>query len=124
MSRIAVALVLVGLLAPGTARAAREARFSGRLVTADAGARTITLEEFGRWTPGSHPIKRVIRLAPTTRVERVGRAPEAAPGQWPGGFTPTPLAANELRPGEFATVTAERHDGKLVAVTITVVAAR
>ena len=124
MSRIAVALLLVGLLAPGAARAAGETEYSGRIASAGAGARTITLEGFGRWTPGTRPTRQVIELRPTTRVEQVARATEPVPGQWLGGFKETPLAATELRAGEFATVTAERRDGKLLAVTITVVALR
>jgi hypothetical protein len=120
MARTAVLALMLAALLPPIAPAAGEARYSGHI--AAAGATEITLEELGPWTPGSHPITRVIELAPATRIERVARSTRAA--QWPGGFEATALAARDLRAGEFATVTVEHRDGRLVARSITVVEAR
>jgi hypothetical protein len=110
---------MVAVLLPAIAPAAGEARYSGRIAV--AGATEITLEELGPWTPGS-PITRVFALGPATRIERVARSKRAAP--WPGGFEATALAARDLRAGEFATVTAEHRDGRLVASSVTVVETR
>lgn len=120
MSRVLVLAMIIGLLAPAASFAAGGATHSGRIAAVD-GVK-ITLEEMGPWKPGARPIARVIELGPSTRVERVVRSPKAR--EWPGGFEATPLPASELRPGEFATVTVERHAGKLIAVAVTVVDAR
>lgn len=118
MSRVVVLVLIAGLLVPTAADAAAQTKYSGRIAAARGGA--VTLDEIGPWKPGSRPVARVIELSPSTRVERVARNPTAA--QWPGGFEATPLAAHDLHPGEFATVTAERHGKTLIAVSITVVA--
>lgn len=122
MSRLLVLALLAGLLVPAAAPAAGGAKHSGRIVV--TGGTEITLEELGPWKPGSRPIERVIELQPSTLVERVTRVATPARDRWPGGFEAMPLAARDLRAGEFATVTAERHGKKLVAISVTVVEAR
>jgi hypothetical protein len=126
MRYVAICLLLAGLLVPGAGRAntkragtTHEAtKHSGRIVAVGAHTKTIELEELGA---GGRELKRVIELLPDTKIGLVARSTNAAPGQWPGGFRETPLAATELKPGEFATVTTALHDGRLAAVEITVV---
>ena len=128
MRRIMIALLLAGLLVPGTGRAATDltragathpaTKHSGRIVAVGPHAATIEVEELGAL---GRQFRRVIELRPDTKIARVARSTEAAPGRWPGGFTETPLAATDLKAGEFATVTTDRHDGRLAALEITVV---
>jgi hypothetical protein len=128
MRHLAIGLLVAGLLVPGAGRAATErthagathepTKHSGRIVTTGPRATTIELEELGAQ---GRPLKRVIELQPDTKIALVARSTDAAPGQWPGDFRETPLAATELKPGEFATVTTARRDGRLSAVEITVV---
>jgi hypothetical protein len=125
MKHVVIALLLAGLLVPGAGQAAEttpaKMTHSGMIVATGRGAKAVTLEELGPWTPRSRPIKLVIELTPDTKIELVARSAEAAPGNWPGGFRETPLAATELKPGAFATVKTAKRDGRLVAVEITVV---
>ncbi len=125
MRHIVIALLLAGLLVPGAGQAAEttpaEMTHSGMIVATGRDAKAVTLEEFGPLAPKSRPIKLVIGLTSTTKIELVARSAEAAPGDWPGGFRETPLAATELKPGAFATVKTAKRDGRLIAVEITVV---
>ncbi len=116
----AAALALVASLAVAAPAAAAETTYSGDI--AAAGPHAVTLAVMGPWTPGSRPVEHVIVLTSTTRVAQVARSAKA-PG-WPGGFRTTPLSAADLRPGEFATVTAQREGRRLVARSVTVVETR
>lgn len=122
MSPIAVLFLLAALLLPAAAPAADEAKHSGSIVALGAGGREITLEEVGAWTPRIRPSARTIEIRPDTRIVEAARAGEPAPGQWPGGLRETPLAAADLRAGEYVTVITARRDGRLVALSVTVVA--
>jgi len=94
-------------------------KHSGRIVDVREGA--IVLEELGA-ARGPEPAlqKRTVALQPQTAVTLAERSDQGADG-WPGGFRPEPLSVQDLRPGDFATVTAERADGRLVARDVTVV---
>ena len=127
MRHVAIGLLVAGLLVPGAGRAAterthavarHEAKHSGRIVAIDRRAGTIEVEELGAQ---GRSVRRTMELLPDTKIARVARSTDAAPGQWPGGFRETPLAATELAPGEFATVTTAQRAGRLAAVEITVV---
>lgn len=128
MRHVLIGLLLAGLFVPGAGRAAtagahagaRHAatKHSGRIVAMRQGARTIELEELGAQ---GRSLRRTIELLPDTKIALVARSREVAPGRWPGGFTETPLAATELAPGEFVTVTTAQRAGRLAAVEITVV---
>lgn len=123
MSRRLIALVLTGMvLASSTAHGAAETRHSGTIARLSANGRTITLEEMGPWTAGGHARDELsIALEPSTKIELVARSKQAAAGQWPGGFTETPLAPSDLRAGDYVTVAAEPNHGRVVALSITVI---
>ncbi len=127
MSRRAFASVLAALgmtvFVLATGAAGQEQKHSGVIVEVGPGPRTITVEEMGLWTgPDSRPQRQIIRLTSQTRIERVSRSDSApAAGDWPGGFTASQLNAAELRPGDFATVTATPSGGELIAESIAVV---
>jgi hypothetical protein len=76
-----MALVFGGLLATSPAFAGGDVKHSSTLLAVDAAKHMFTLEEMGRWTgPGTVPVKRSIRLAPSTNGELITRRSEPAPG--------------------------------------------
>jgi hypothetical protein len=98
-------------------------RFSGTVVAIDAPGATVTIEELGAApTPTSTPAPRThtIQLAPATAIRLLQRQPGADSG-WSGGFAATPMAASDLRPGDFATVLLDRRDARTVASSIDVI---
>ncbi len=119
---IVAALVVTGFAGVSTA-ADLEQKHSGVIVEVGPGGQTITVEEMGPWTgPESQPQRQIVRLTSQTRIEVVSRSERApASGGWPGGFTASGLAAAELRPGDFATVTTMQSAGELVAESVAVV---
>jgi hypothetical protein len=55
----------------------------------------LTLEEMGPWTsPGTVPVKRSIRIEPSTNVELITRRSEPAP--WPGDYQAAAMADPNL----------------------------
>jgi hypothetical protein len=74
----------------------------------------------GPWHPGRTNVKReVFALTPETRVALACR--QDVSGGYLGQWTERPLPASALRVGDFATVTAQREDGRLQATAVVVV---
>jgi hypothetical protein len=95
---------------------------SGRLMKISLDAKTITVEEIGPWMgPDTGRVERTFTLTPSTSVTLLRRAQGADAKGWAGGFESEPLALTELKPGDFATVTAKRADDRLTALSIGVV---
>jgi len=119
MSRIALAL---GCLILSSAVEAGP-RYSGTIVAIDSAGSSITLNELGAGVPGGHNqvIPRVIGLSPGTTLLLATRAADSEETGWRGGYTESPIATTDLKPGDFATVEAETRDGKLVAISVVVV---
>ncbi len=116
MLRILLTLAVAGLWMPPLAQATEGARHTGIVVAVQADDRGITLEEMGPWTGPKHgQVRRSVVLTPETMVLAVTRAEQAAAGGWPGGFSETPLAPSQIKPGDYVTVTTESRNGKLIA---------
>jgi hypothetical protein len=119
MSRIALALACLSLFSAADAAP----RYSGTIVAVDPAGSSITLTELGAGVPGgrNEVIPRVIGLSPGTTLLLATRAADGEETGWRGGYTESPIAATDLKPGDFATVEAETRDGKLVAISVVVV---
>jgi hypothetical protein len=98
-------------------------RYSGTIVAVDPAGSSITLNELGAGVPGgrNQEIPHVIGLSPGTKLLLATRAADSEETGWRGGYTESPIAATDLKPGDFATVEAETRDGKLVAISVVVV---
>jgi len=117
-----VLMALAAVLAGTPAGAAETVKHSGTISRIDPAKKTLTLQEMGPWTgPGTGLFTRTITLAPDTRGELVRRSAKAVRGGWRGGYAESPLAVDQLHPGEFATVTVDGHGRKSVALAIDVV---
>jgi hypothetical protein len=121
MLRIVPTLVIVALGLSSLAQAGEGFKHTGLVVAVEADLGAITLEQIGPST-GSRPghLRRSIALTPETTVLVVTRAEQAAAGGWPGGFSESPLARSDIKPGDYVTVTAESRNGKLVARSVEV----
>jgi hypothetical protein len=119
MSRVALALGCLILFSAVEAAP----RYSGTIVAVDSGGSSITLNELGAGVPGgrNQEIPHVIRLSPGTKILLATRAADSEETGWQGGYAESPIAATDLKPGDFATVEAETRDGKLVAISVVVV---
>jgi hypothetical protein len=121
MRLAASAVALVAVLAVSPAWAGETARHSGTIISADPAHQALTVEEIGPWH-GSEikALKReVVRLTPETRIDLERRSEQAA--GWPYGFAEQKLAAADLKPGDFVTVTVERQGGRAIATKVAVV---
>jgi hypothetical protein len=101
MKRFALALVLV--LAAAVATAAE--RHSGRVVAVDPAAGTLRLDELveGVGTE-TREVERTVRLSPGINIQILRpAAPDAA--RWPNAWERRPLAIEEVKPGDFVTIT-------------------
>jgi hypothetical protein len=113
-------ILLVGLAAliMTTTTTAGETRHSGRVAAVAPDRGGFTLEEVGPWTgPGTGLVTREVRLAPGTAVQLVTRASDLA-ATWPVAFETSRLAATDLRPGDYVTVTLD-DAGEARAVEVT-----
>lgn len=125
--RAVLVLTLPVLLAAGPAGVAsaesRAVRHSGRVAAIDPARHTLSLEELGPWTgPATRPITLKVELTPKTTVALDRRSTTAASdGGWPGGYVASPLKIEDIRPGDFATVSTDRQGRRLVATSIEVV---
>jgi hypothetical protein len=119
-TRMVVVVLGVLLVAAPAASAGETREHSGRIVSEDQTRHTLAIEEMGPWYgPGTKPVRRAFRLAPTTKVELAFRKPERG-GGW-GEFAVEPIKASDLRLGDYATVTLERLGKKLVATEVSIV---
>jgi len=115
-----MALVFGGLLATSPAIAGGDVKHSGTVVAVDPVKHMLTLEEMGPWTgPGTVPVKRSIRIAPSTNVELITRRSEPAPGA--GNYQAAAMPLSDLRAGDFVTVRAEKSGKRLTAESVEVV---
>jgi hypothetical protein len=115
-----LSLVLGGVLMASPAVAAETALHTGTIVGTNTKSGTVTIEEMGPWRgPSTQPVEREFHLTSSTVVELAFR--KAEPGGHTGMFVDRPLAATDLRPGDYATVTVAREDGKSVATKIEIV---
>ncbi len=124
MSRIVLACALLALTPAlaGAAPEGHEQKHSGVIVDVAPEQRTITVDEMGPWTAGAPDrVTRTIAVPPSTRIELAVRSETPGADGWPGGFQESTLGLSDLRPGDFATVTTEHGDGRLVASSIAVV---
>lgn len=113
-------VLLVGAAPAGAAP--RPVSHSGLVKAMDPDRRTLTLEEMGRWTgPATRPITRSIALTPATSVRLIRRSESASEGGWPGGYVESPSKVEDIRPGDFVTVSVARQGRRLVAVSVDVV---
>src|SRR5262249_24023516 len=86
---------------------------TGRIVIGDMGP----LLNDGR----SEITSRTILLTPSTEFTKVARTRGVAPSGWIGDFVTTHLAPSDIRPGDFAAVTASPGANGAQALKITVV---
>jgi hypothetical protein len=120
MIRGVMALVFGGLLATSPAFAGGDVKHSGTLVAVDAAKHILTLEEMGPWTgPGTVPVKRSIRIEPSTNVELITRRSEPAPGA--SDYQASAMPLSDLRAGDFVTVRAEKSGTHLTSESVEVV---
>jgi hypothetical protein len=112
-------LLWLGLAAP---EAAAEGRYSGTVVAVDAGAGKIVVEGMGPWTVkhGQTQLERwTFRITPSTQVVRVRRAEGVAPSGWTRDWVEAPLAAPEVKPGDWVTtVTGDDDDRTAVRILV------
>ena len=122
---LAVAALCLVLGLSGPARADNDTmRLSGTVVAVDVEAATVTIEEIGAAptpTATAGPRAHTIQLAPATAIRLLQRQPGRAENGWSGGFAVTPMAARDLRPGDFATVLLDRRDARPAASSIDVI---
>lgn len=102
---------------------AADKKHSGLIVTVEPGR--LVLEELTA-ARGSEPVpvRRTIVLERETTIALAVRDDRGGEGGWRGGFRPTPLGLDDVKPGDFATVTVEPADGRLLAREVTVVRPR
>jgi hypothetical protein len=121
LARLAAAAALpAAALLPALAAQA-EPRVSGTVLAVDPAADVLVVEELTASSgPAPTPVQRRFTLGPNTTVTLVHRSPDA-PGGWPNAYTATPLGAEQLRPGDFVTVTFVPDGGRLLARLVSVV---
>ena len=122
--RLAITAALgLGALAAGQAGA--ESRHSGTVLAVSAARGVITVGEVGPWTVRDGEtvtIRRTFSLTAETRIVRVERRAEVAPGGWPGDFVEVPISLADLAPGVFVTVETDAAGTRPAARKISAVA--
>lgn len=109
-------LALGALLCACPALAGDAIRHSGSIVSENTKHDTVTIAELGRWQgPTTRPVRRQFHLGPRTQVELAVRKNE--PGAFKGEFAEQSMKVEDLRPGDYATVTVERAKGGREVVT-------
>ena len=116
-------MILVLALAVAGPTVAEAMTYAGVVLAIDRTANTIVVGDMGPLLSSgeSEIARRTIRVAPSTEFVRVKRAPGIAPTGWWNDYVETRLAAWDVKPGDFVTVTGERHGQGFQAVRITVV---
>lgn len=112
MTRLLLSAVLIlagaSVASPALASHASTSLHSGVIVSIDAAAHKLKLEEMGPWkSAATRPVTRSIDFGRDTKFELVTRAQGANPQGWIEGYVESTLAASAVRPGDFATVTLE-----------------
>lgn len=120
------ALALVAILVTWTALVAaipadaQELRFSGHVVGKDPGGVAILVEELAG-ARGNMPLvmQRALMVGADARVVVVERVRDPGSG-WSGDYRETPVTRQDVKPGDFVTVSATRRGGMLHAVSIAI----
>lgn len=106
---------------PAAPAAAAEERVSGTVVRVDRAAGALVIEELtAAATAAPATAQRRFTVGPDTTVVLVHRVAESRDG-WPHGYAATPLALDDLRRGDFVTVTVARAGERRLAREISVV---
>lgn len=94
-------IIVAGVLAaiPGSVIAAE--RHSGTVVSVDAAARTVAIEELG---VAGHPVQLAVRVPRDARVVTSERLPDADIQDPTRPFRDTPIALEAIRVGDFVTI--------------------
>ena len=120
--RRVLSLALGGVVIASPALAGQTALHAGAIVAENMKRDTITIEEMGPWHGPATPlplVRRQFQLTPSTVVELAVRKDE--PAGYKGAFINQPLKPTDLRPGDYATVTAERENGTVAATKVEIV---
>jgi hypothetical protein len=120
--RTGVFLLAGLLLTASMAPAADTGRltFSGIVAGLDPQGRVLLLDEVGPWRSGqgrSVTTRRTILFTDQTKFNTFIRI--TVPGRFTGDFLEVDLTADDVTPGDFATVECVRERGRLVAVRVT-----
>jgi hypothetical protein len=119
---ITVLIALVTVTIPGWS-GAQVGKYSGTVIAVDRAAGTIVVEGMGPWQikDGVTQLRRrTIAIMPSTRFVRLERATGPAPSGWIGDFVESELAARQVSPGDWVTVTLGAEDRRPTAVRIDV----
>jgi hypothetical protein len=96
-------------------------RHAGTITSAQPDGSRITLSVLGPWHgPDTQPKPHVINVPNETPVMLFERAKIGEHG-WRNGYAQKSLEPSDLRAGDYATVTMQRRDGRLIAEKIEVV---
>jgi len=118
-------LLSLGLIAAaGIGHAAMAATsYSGVVLSVDQAAGRIVVGDMGPVLKNgkSEIARRNIQVMPSATVVRVKRAAGVAPSGWVGDYVEAKLAATDIKPGDWVTVSVESDKPRLTAIKITVV---
>jgi hypothetical protein len=122
MTRTGVLLLACLLLTASMAPAADTGRltFSGIVAGIDPQGRVLLLDEVGPWRSGqgrSVTTRWTVLFTDRTTFNTFIRV--NVPGSFAGDFLEVELTADDVTPGDFATVECVRERGRLVAVRVT-----
>lgn len=103
--------------------AAAATSYSGNVLEVDQTAARIVVGDMGPLLDNgkSEITPRSVRVTPSTDFATAKRASGAAPSGWIGDYVETTLAAWEVKPGDFVTVTVRPDQRGSEALKITVV---
>ena len=99
----------------------QEFRYSGTVASVDRATGVIVVEGMGPWQikDGVTQVeRRTVGVAPATEFVGVKRARGPAPSGWMGDFVESALAAWQVKPGDWVTVTAKPGGPRPTAIRI------
>jgi hypothetical protein len=97
---------------------------SGTVTSIDSANGILVVTEMGPWTITNGETvmtRRTFTLTAGTEFARVSRSDNSTPTGWSGDFVEAPAAPDQLRPGDFVTVEAERDGSRWIARRVTLV---
>jgi hypothetical protein len=104
--------------------AVAEERHSGQVVSVDAAAGTIVLEELtASRSEAPASMKRTVALSPSAQVQILSRSESVGGSAWPGGFAASAVSLADVRPGDFVTAVGQVRSGRLEATSVDLVRA-
>jgi hypothetical protein len=123
MRTVALVLSIVFLCTIASVAVAEE-RHSGQVVSVDAAAGAIVLEELtASKSEAPASMKRTVVLSPRAQVQILTRSEGAERSAWPGGFTASAVSLADIRPGDFVTAVGQERSGRLEATAVELVRA-